>query len=397
MICVLAIHQPLTASQYCLQHRRHYGHLPTWSALKQRGDQVLGWWLPRLLRASPPRILSMWRDGSSITKERRCWHACASTRTDRAAARHPLRRRRHHYGCSARSRAVSAAGIIQAGQDTGRAGLVRSKKPDELESASGKGSRGFRQEARKTRKRCRAVKPSSRGASRTCSDFRLRFADVESRIPVCRSPPRPPRRLPSRLLRLLDPLSRLAAPARPGAGPRSRRLLRGMAFEARARNRQPRRWTMCRRRELVYSVYRESLLPLTLLGSSNGVAATEVHALAYIAEHAHPAYAGRMALARQVELIRGACGRAELTSTTSSTRWPILAGFGIEEPRLARILTIASPFVARGLVSENHRPRSVALTRSWAQKPVERPYTVRDKRFGHRAKLTGALHTNETD
>jgi cation transport protein ChaC len=152
-----------------------------------------------------------------------------------------------------------------------------------------------------------------------------------------------------------------------------------------------------RRRELVYSVYRESLLPVTLVGSAKSGAPAEVQTLAYIAEHAHPAYAGRVTLARQVELIRGACGKAGTNLDYVVNTLAHLGGLGIAEPRLARILTIASPFISRGLVSEDHRPRSVALTRSWAQKPIVRPHTVRDKRFGHRAKLTGALQTNETD
>lgn len=145
-----------------------------------------------------------------------------------------------------------------------------------------------------------------------------------------------------------------------------------------------------RRRELIYSVYREALLPVTLLGGKSE-GPTDVQALAYIAERAHPAYAGRMPLARQVELIRGACGKGGTNLDYVANTLTHLSGLGIAEPRLMRILTIASPFILTGVVLHAFRPRSVALTRSWAQKPIERPRTVRDNRLGHRAKLAGAL------
>lgn len=149
-----------------------------------------------------------------------------------------------------------------------------------------------------------------------------------------------------------------------------------------------------RRRELIYSVYRESLVPISLVGSSS-IEAQPVVALAYIAERAHPAYAGRIALARQVQLIRGAIGTAGTNLDYVANTLAHLAGLGIEERRLSRILTTASPFVSRGLVAHDRRARSVALARSWAQKPVERPRSVRDNRFGHRAKLAGALKAPE--
>jgi cation transport protein ChaC len=149
-----------------------------------------------------------------------------------------------------------------------------------------------------------------------------------------------------------------------------------------------------RGRELIYSVYRESLVPISLVGSSSTEA--PVVALAYIAERAHPAYAGRIALARQVQLIRGAIGTAGTNLDYVANTLAHLAGLGIEERRLSRILTAACPFVSRGLVSQDRRARSVALARSWAQKRVERPRSVRDNRFGHRAKLAGALKAPES-
>jgi cation transport protein ChaC len=149
-----------------------------------------------------------------------------------------------------------------------------------------------------------------------------------------------------------------------------------------------------RRRELIYSVYRESLVPISLVGSSSPD--QPVRALAYIAERAHPAYAGRIALARQVELIRGAIGTAGTNLEYVASTLAHLAGLGIEERQLSRLLAVASLSTAQGLSAHDRRARLLALARSWAQKPVDRPRPVRDKRFGHRAKLAGALKAPES-
>jgi cation transport protein ChaC len=143
-----------------------------------------------------------------------------------------------------------------------------------------------------------------------------------------------------------------------------------------------------RRRELIYGVYREAILPLELEKSPQCTEpASPVWALAYIAERAHPAYAGRLPLAREAHVIRGATGRAgtNLDYVLSTRRH--LAGLGIREARLDRLATLL------GAIADHARCRSggtggtAALARSWAWKPHPAPRTVRDNRFGYRAKF----------
>ncbi|MES1179885.1 MAG: gamma-glutamylcyclotransferase, partial [Hyphomicrobium sp.] len=61
-----------------------------------------------------------------------------------------------------------------------------------------------------------------------------------------------------------------------------------------------------RDREQVISVYREALVPVTLMTPER----PEVQALAFLVERAHPSYAGPLSLCEQANLIRGAAGRS---------------------------------------------------------------------------------------
>src|SRR5262245_48574381 len=65
-----------------------------------------------------------------------------------------------------------------------------------------------------------------------------------------------------------------------------------------------------RARELINGVYREAVVPIELEGEelSPGAGSSEVTALTYIAERAHPNYAGRLPLSLQARLIRGGRG-----------------------------------------------------------------------------------------
>ena len=68
-----------------------------------------------------------------------------------------------------------------------------------------------------------------------------------------------------------------------------------------------------RDREQVVSVYREALVPVTLMTPER----PEVLALAFLVERAHPSYAGALALCEQAQLIRGGAGARATTSTIS--------------------------------------------------------------------------------
>ena len=94
--------------------------------------------------------------------------------------------------------------------------------------------------------------------------------------------------------------------ARPGAGARPRRRLRGHRLSRRRRPMRAQTLRYLREREQVNGVYREALVPVTLMSGER----PEVLALTFIVERAHPSYAGRLPLAEQAHLIRGAAGRS---------------------------------------------------------------------------------------
>jgi cation transport protein ChaC len=168
-----------------------------------------------------------------------------------------------------------------------------------------------------------------------------------------------------------------------------------------------------RRRELIYGVYREALVPVDLhdrppppcgegLGvggippttvlpaaiasSLPGEGPRTAWAVAYIAERAHPAYAGRLPLVREAQLIRRSAGfgGTNLDYLLSTLRH--LRELGISEPRLDRLLTLTGAVVTRTAARDGRSP-TAALTRAWARRTIASPRTVRDNRFGFRARL----------
>lgn len=159
----------------------------------------------------------------------------------------------------------------------------------------------------------------------------------------------------------------------------------GMAFriapEAEAATR-----AYLRRRELIYGVYREAHVPIDLAHAGNEPPRT-VHALAYIAERAHPAYAGHLPLAREAQLILRSAGHGgtNLNYLISTRRH--LAELAIREARLDRLMTMTGALAARSQATAGHRCENAALARAWAARPIAAPHTVRDNRFGFRAKL----------
>lgn len=140
-----------------------------------------------------------------------------------------------------------------------------------------------------------------------------------------------------------------------------------------------------RSRELIYGVYREILAPIAL-AHTEGEAPRTVRAMTYIAERAHPAYAGCLPLLREASLIRRSAGRGgtNLDYLVSTLRH--LRALGIVEPRLDRLVTVAGGLAARGIGAPGGRSATAALTRAWAARVLTAPRTVRDNRFGYRAK-----------
>jgi cation transport protein ChaC len=186
-----------------------------------------------------------------------------------------------------------------------------------------------------------------------------------------------------------------------------------------------------RRRELIYGVYREALVAVDLRhapspphprpgltpgrdlsppgrgeGGANGDAASTsprrgevgsdcrsllgegvrtVWAVAYIAERAHPAYAGCLPLAREAKLIRRSAGRGGTNLDYLLSTLRHLKELGIREPRLERLVTLTGALAARSTPNGTGPSPTAALTRAWAARAVSTPRTVRDNRFGYRA------------
>jgi cation transport protein ChaC len=140
-----------------------------------------------------------------------------------------------------------------------------------------------------------------------------------------------------------------------------------------------------RGREQIVSVYREALVPVTLLTRER----REQMALAFLVERAHPSYAGELPLPRQAQLIRGAAGKSGnnidyLVSTVAH-----LNELGIRERELERLLSLVGAHLARGATNDHVRPGAKALTQACSKRPVRaRPFKHADaRRFAYRSFL----------
>jgi len=112
-----------------------------------------------------------------------------------------------------------------------------------------------------------------------------------------------------------------------------------------------------REREQIISVYREALVPVTLMTSDR----PEVMALTYLVERAHPSYAGQLALTKQAHLIRGASGRSGNNTEYLVSTLAHLAELGIRERELERLMGLVGSHVARGMTADQVHARAVAL------------------------------------
>ncbi len=157
----------------------------------------------------------------------------------------------------------------------------------------------------------------------------------------------------------------------------------GVAFRIAPEARE-RTLTYLRQRELIYGVYREARLPVDLEHAGDGRSQT-VWAITYIAERAHPAYAGCLPLAREAQLIRRSAGRGGTNLDYLLNTRRHLIELGIREPRLERLVTLAGAIAGRNAISAS-TSNTRALTRAWAARMTWAPRTVRDNRFGYRAK-----------
>ncbi len=132
-----------------------------------------------------------------------------------------------------------------------------------------------------------------------------------------------------------------------------------------------------REREQVGSVYREALVPVTLLTESRA----EVSALAFLVERAHPSYAGQLSLAEQAHFVRGGSGR-------SGNNIDYLAS--TLERELERLQAVVGAFAARGPGDRHTRASAAAMVRVFGRIPAVAPRLRAEHthRFSYRTILT---------
>lgn len=135
-----------------------------------------------------------------------------------------------------------------------------------------------------------------------------------------------------------------------------------------------------RAREQVNGVYREAVLPLRLDGG------VTVWGLAYLAERAHPSFAGHLPITTQAALIRAAHGLSGPNLDYLISTLAHLSVLGIRERHLERVLNAAGPMFARGVDVHQRRARTIGLMRVRQGEPVGAPRMPRvaRKRFMHR-------------
>lgn len=142
-------------------------------------------------------------------------------------------------------------------------------------------------------------------------------------------------------------------------------------------------------RELIYGVYRETHVPLVVRRDCCMEDDHEaVYALTYIAERAHPAYAGKLTLNEQVQLIRRAQGVGGTNLDYVLNTRAKLAKMQISERELERLCVLTSAFARNQEPDDGHRVRTKSLAQVWSQRPVRCKKIMRDNRFSHRSKIS---------
>ncbi len=158
----------------------------------------------------------------------------------------------------------------------------------------------------------------------------------------------------------------------------------GMAFRVSAETAARVRHYL-RVRELVTGVYREAMVPVTLIREGW----PEVMALTFIAERAHPAYAGDLDLRRQVRLVRTAAGLAGNNIDYVLSTACHLRLLGIRERRIERLVALMGPHLTSSQTSSSQvaqrsadQATNAARTRSMSQNAQRRSVEIRARRLG---------------
>jgi glutathione-specific gamma-glutamylcyclotransferase len=161
----------------------------------------------------------------------------------------------------------------------------------------------------------------------------------------------------------------------------------GMAFRVEA-DRVAVTLRYLRQREQVSGVYREHWLTTRLATDPK----REVIALAFVVERSHPSYAGRLSLAEQAHLIRGAQGSSGGNFDYLINTLRHLRELGIHEAELERLLSLLGPHASRALGSALSSPSAEAILRAQRHKPVgvRRLRIEQRRRFMYRARIANA-------
>lgn len=153
----------------------------------------------------------------------------------------------------------------------------------------------------------------------------------------------------------------------------------GMAFRV-APERAAETIAYLRAREQVNGVYREANVALQLDGG------VHVTGLAYLAERAHPSYAGDLPIAEQAALIRAARGLSGTNLDYLVSTLGQLSALRIRERELERVLVAAGAIFGRGARKGVHGVRALGLVQTLRPLPAVAPVMPRTarKRFMHR-------------
>ena len=161
----------------------------------------------------------------------------------------------------------------------------------------------------------------------------------------------------------------------------------GIAYRVAARD-APSVLTYLRKRELIYGVYRETFVTAHLAPDASVEAAP---ALAYTVERCHPSYTGRLPLATQAAIIKGARGQsgANLDYLINTVRH--LKDLGIRERQMERLVSLPAGHLPHTPAETMHRPGVRGLSATWARLPAKLPRLPLgdQRRFGHRISMHG--------
>jgi glutathione-specific gamma-glutamylcyclotransferase len=148
--------------------------------------------------------------------------------------------------------------------------------------------------------------------------------------------------------------------------------------------------TYLRDREQVTGVYREIASPVALLDGTH----RRVDAICYVAERAHPQYAGGLDLATQAAIIRGAHGLSGPNTEYAVNTVHRLRDLGVRDPGLERLTVLlgasarksfSSAAVANGTAAATRRPVILSARNVLLPRPFPR---LSDARFGYRRRLS---------